>query len=316
MLDRVELRGFLSGLAVFVMALLVGGTVWSVIPGQPLLQTLRFHTALVALLIGIGLALTGSRWRAVVVVGLTVASIVQGGLYIYNQQVDRGARALPPGSTELTLTSFNVLETNRAGAAGIAAMLIDAPSDVVFLMEARPMREHLEALAAIYPYRAGCEPDAQCDLMMLSRTPLTGIRVLSLSHFSPQRAILAQTIVDGAPTTLAAVHLTKPYFDDRIEQETGALRRLLTDIDGPIVMAGDFNAAPWSYAIARLVQGAALSVAPSYPATWPTMLGPLGVPIDNAFTRGPAQITAIEAIADPMGSNHRGLQIAVGLAPP
>jgi len=81
------------------------------------------------------------------------------------------------------------------------------------------------------------------------------------------------------------------------------------------VLAGDFNSAAWSHNIDRLARAQKLIAPPAYPATWPVRLGPLGVPIDNMWTRGPLYISSIEALEDPMGSNHRGLMAELSLAP-
>ena len=43
--------------------------------------------------------------------------------------------------------------------------------------------------------------------------------------------------------------------------------------------------------------------------------GPLGVPIDNMFTRGNARILDLAAGEDSFGSNHRYLRATVGLYP-
>ena len=69
----------------------------------------------------------------------------------------------------------------------------------------------------------------------------------------------------------------------------------------------------WSDLVARFAADTQLVPPPYYPATWPIRFGALGVPIDNMFTRGGARIEAIEAMDDPLGSNHRGLLATVGL---
>jgi len=57
-----------------------------------------------------------------------------------------------------------------------------------------------------------------------------------------------------------------------------------------------------------------LAPGPAYPATWPVRSGPLGVPIDNLFARGPLVITDIAALPDAMGSNHRGIKAIISVA--
>jgi endonuclease/exonuclease/phosphatase (EEP) superfamily protein YafD len=108
--------------------------------------------------------------------------------------------------------------------------------------------------------------------------------------------------------------MAKPYFDDFAEQEAWHIRQVINRTEGPLVLAGDFNAAAWSHNIDRLARAAKLIPPPYYPATWPIRLGPLGVPIDNMFTRGPLFISSIHALDDSMGSNHRGIMAELSLA--
>ena len=123
-------------------------------------------------------------------------------------------------------------------------------------------------------------------------------------------------MIAGETIHIVGAHMTKPYYDDVSEGEAyimgGAIRRS----DGPLVLAGDFNSAGWSHNIDRLARANMLVPGPAYPATWPVRLGPLGVPIDNMWTRGPLYIASIRALDDAMGSNHRGLIAELSLAEP
>ncbi|WP_172123620.1 MULTISPECIES: endonuclease/exonuclease/phosphatase family protein [unclassified Devosia] len=316
MISRSEIRGVLTGLAVTALVLLVGGTVWPLLPGQPLLQTLRFHSALLCLALAIALAIAGSRWRAGLLALLALLSVGQGGWIIYGQQQARQAAAARPVTQTVELVSFNILNNNTENGPAIAGMLAASSADVAFTLESAPLFPELGALAAVYPYRIGCEQELTCDLTMFSRTPLEDVQTLSLSNFSQQRVITARTRIGGEAVTLVAVHLTKPYFDMQSEAELRRLRDILEAVEGPAIIAGDFNAAPWSYAINRLVRGSQLQVAPFYPSTWPPEFGPLGVPIDNVFTRGNAVVESLAALPETFGSNHRGLRARIGITAP
>jgi endonuclease/exonuclease/phosphatase (EEP) superfamily protein YafD len=192
-------------------------------------------------------------------------------------------------------------------------MIAGSGADVAIVMEAAPVRPFLGELEAIYPFRAGCSDDATCDLMLLSRLPLEDIRIGSLSSHSPNRVMRASVSVDGTKLTIVPVHLTKPYFDDAAAFEIDNLIRELHNVPGPLVVAGDFNAAAWSNNVRRLIDRAGLVVGPDYPATWPPQLGYLAVPIDNIFTRSSALIEQLTAIPETYGSNHRALLASIVL---
>ena len=217
-----------------------------------------------------------------------------------------------PGQALLKLVSFNVLGTNPNGEA-IASYLASTGADVAFVLEAAPLFDALPRLSAVFPYRVGCDSRGACDSLLLSRHPLDAVSVRDLSHFSPDRDLEARVAIDGRTVTLLDVHLTKPYFDAAEEGEIAALVRQVRKIDGPVVVAGDFNAAPWSPPLVTLTREAGLRFGPRLVSTWPVLAGGAGVPIDHVLTGGPAEIVQLGALPSAFGSNHRGLVAEIGL---
>lgn len=309
-----ELRGGLTALALVVGGVLLAVSVELGIPGQALLQSLRFHIA--AALLGLVLLLfIGGAWRRALVFLLAFAvSAGQGAATIYRQQEARDALVATPSKPLLKLLSFNILSGNPNGE-GIARFVVGSGADVVVLMEAAPIAPYVATLRTTYPYSAGCEEGARCGgVVILSRTPLADVSMQSLSGIWLNRLVTATTEIGGQEISLVAAHLVKPYFDEFAAEELAKLGAVIGRLEGPVVLAGDFNAAAWSGAIDRLITRQQLLPGPGYPATWPVRLGPVGVPIDNIFTRAPLVIETVEAIADAMGSNHRGLMAEIGMA--
>lgn len=306
---RAELRG---ALFIAAMALLAGLAAvyltWRV-PVLPLVQSLSFHIAAALILTAIALALCGGWRRGLALVLLAGLSIGEGALAIAERN---GTRSETPAGAAIRVLHFNMDGDNDANGGAIAQMVLASGADIAVLLEAGPIAPHLEALAARFPHRVGCDAPETCDLTLLSRFPLTNIRVESLSRFAPNRAIIATADVDGRALAVAAVHLTKAYFDDTPHNETEALARLLETVTDPLIVTGDFNAAPWSYNLDHLQDWAKLTPPPAYPATWPPRFGIAGIPIDSAFSRI-AVITEITAMAETFGSNHRALLAGVAL---
>jgi endonuclease/exonuclease/phosphatase (EEP) superfamily protein YafD len=309
-----ELRGGLTALALVVAGVLVAVSVDLGIPGQALLQSLRFHIA--AVLLGLVLLLLlGGAWRRALLFLLAFAvSAGQGAAIIYRQQEAREALVAAPGKPLLKLLSFNILTSNPNGES-IARFVAGSGADVVVLMEASPIAAHVDMLRAAYPYLAGCGDGSRCGgVVVLSRTPLADVSVQSMSGIWLNRLVTATTEIAGQRVNLVAAHLVKPYFDEFAAEELAKLGAVIGRLEGPVVLAGDFNAAAWSEAIERLMTRQALLPGPGYPATWPVRLGPLGVPIDNIFTQAPLVIEKVEALGDAMGSNHRGLLAEIRVA--
>lgn len=311
---RDEIRGAVSGLAALTAVLLVLVSLNLDLPGQALLQTLRFHLAALMLALAVVLLLTRAFRRALVFLLIALGSAAEGGFSIYQMQQARSVAAEAPRTPFIKVLSINILNTNFENAAAIAERIKSSGADIVVVMESLPLFEHLADLATVYPARAGCSEAKTCDLMLLSRTPLSNVEIQDLGPTWRNRLISATTTVSGKSFTAVAAHMVKPYFDLAAVEEAHTLLRVLNAIDGPLVLTGDFNAAPWSDNIEWLVSEARLVTGPTYPATWPVPFGPLGVPIDNMFTRGGLFIDELRALDDPLGSNHRGLIASLSLA--
>lgn len=308
-----ELRGAITALALVVCGVLVAVSFNFGLPGQTLLQSLRFHIA--AGLLGLVVLLfVGGAWRRGLLFLLVfAASTAEGAAVIYRQQEARIAAQGASSAPLLRLLSFNLLSSNNNGAR-IADYIIASGADLVMLMEASPLGPHRDRLRATYPYYAGCDIGADCSTVLLSRTPLENVTVGPLSIVWPDRLVTAATTINGQRISIVGAHLVKPYFDEFPYVEINTLRRTIDKLDGPLLLAGDFNAAAWSDSLDWLQQQEQLAPGPFYPATWPVRLGPLGVPIDNVFTRAPLVIEQVDAIGDAMGSNHRGLIAEIALA--
>lgn len=309
-----ELRGALTAFALVLCGLLVLVSYDLGIPGQPLLQSLRFHIA--AALLGLMLLhlITRAWWRSVLFLAVAAVSIGQGGLLLYRQQEVRAAVMAQPGKPLLRMLSFNLLQSNMGSGRKIASFIENSGADIVLIMEAGPIKPFAVEIARTYPYRTECADRGACDVFLLSKTPLIDPQVRSMSRIWENRLIVAGTVIGGQEITIVGAHMTKPYFDDFAEDEAFVMGSIISRSEGPLVLAGDFNAAAWSYNIDRLARAQKLVPPPYYPATWPVRLGPFGVPIDNMWTRGPLYISSIEALPDSMGSNHRGLMAELSLS--
>lgn len=305
----------MTGLALVALVILLLISFRPPIPGVGVLQSLRFHIVLPMLLLSALMLVQGARIRAVLLLAAILFSTGQGAMHIYNQQKSRWDLAAPVDADPVRVLSYNILAGNRR-ASDAVDYIIDSAPDIAVIMEAPGIQSYFSRLAEHYPYRAGCDDRATCDLAIFSRTPISRTIVEQL-EFNRERLILIETEIRGRPLTVVGAHLTKPYFDGSASAELRKISRYLLWPEGPVVLAGDFNAAPWSDDIRMFLDRSDLVAAPfPYPATWPVRTGPLGLPIDNIFTKGGAIIQSIEAMSDPIGSNHRGLVADIGLPSP
>lgn len=308
---KAELRGALLMLCALLSVVIIITSFSPGLPGALLLQSLRFHIIAAGLALVVALLAAGSRWAAGLLLILVTASAVHGGSMVFELQARRqGVDGAP--AAELRVLSYNVL-TGNSRASEAAQHIVDLAPDIAIIMETPGIEAYLGAIADALPYRIGCETSPECDISLHSRLPLKRARMIKLLPFNHQRLVLAEVELEGQTVTIVGIHLSKPYFDHASWIEAGQLSQILGEIEGPVVLAGDFNAAPWSDPMVHLTRRRALVPPPYHPATWPARAGPLGVPIDNMFTSGSARINDIEAGHDTFGSNHRYLLARVGL---
>ncbi|OLP49864.1 hypothetical protein BJF91_19740 [Allorhizobium taibaishanense] len=217
----------------------------------------------------------------------------------------------------LRVLSFNVLGDNLEGGGAITDYILQSGADVAYVMEAAPVALHLDRLAKTYPYRIGCgEHTPTCDLMLLSKYPLENVYVGNLSDLRRDRFATAKIHVGGTALHLAAAHLSKPYFDDYHNEELLELADALNDIDGPLLLAGDFNASTLAQDMQKMLKDTGMTTTGFEPATWPILAGPFGVPIDHIYIRNPLMAAKLSRIPSNFGSNHYGLMAELLLPRP
>jgi endonuclease/exonuclease/phosphatase (EEP) superfamily protein YafD len=220
----------------------------------------------------------------------------------------RTEAALQPDAQPFRVMSFNILMENARNAGFIADAIIKSNADVVYVMEAEALQPTLQRVLRTYPYRLGChEGTFTCDLMILSRYPLINGRFYSLSDLRQDRFAMASVNVEGTEINLAAIHLTKPYFDDYHSYELTEATELLWKVSGPLILGGDFNSSSIAPDMRAFMRYNDFHKATWEPATWPIEAGRFGIAIDHIYARKPAILSKLERLPDNLGSNHYGL---------
>ncbi len=286
-------------------------------PDWPLVVPLANLRPLIALAL-LPLALCFLPLRRWIRAGLFLAGAVLAFVQIILTTQGLAAVDDPATSQAATLriVSFNLLSTNTGNGAAIADFLESANADVAFIQEARPLQPYLADIEKLMPYRVGCDDRRNCDLMLLSRHKLTNVKIGQLSELSPNRFYRADITIGGQQVAIVAPHLTKPYYENFQLHEFEHLAGELHKITGPVIMAGDFNSAPWAPGFVNMAEASDLRTGPHEPGTWPVPAAQWGIPIDHVLARAPAHIEEVHALPDNFGSNHRGLLAIIRLGPP
>lgn len=307
-----ELRGVSTGLAMLATALLFGASVEVGLPGQGLLTLFALHITGICAALTVIMLLLGA-WRRGVALALVIVAGLFFALYpLYKQaEVRRQAEAAigPPSAASPLLA----IRLEHGGGDVQIGALAKTTADLLVVTDAGNL--DLSNVGDIaFADATGCEADQVCDLLLLSRTPLFAVRVLEFGPQNRHRLIMAKTRVGEQTVTIVAVDINPPYYDAFPVIEFGELRRLVRNLDGPVVVVGGFSAAPWSAPMVDLMAKAKLVPAPTTSATWPASWGGLGVPTDSVLTRGDAIVQSLSTLPSDLSSTHASVLALVRLA--
>ena len=215
--------------------------------------------------------------------------------------------AEPVGRSEYKLLQLNLRYDNRNQADFIRLIAREAP-DVITVQEASDnWRPQLKAIEARYPYNLYCP----------STKRIGGVAILSRRPFAlgttPQcignsLAGLARIDFGGRSAIIVALHLGWPWPYEQTEN-VEELRAYFERLQGPLIIAGDFNATPWSQTLKTITVASQTRSVEGLRPSW-LVNGTLahaarwiGLPIDHILVSQRISPTRVETLA-PAGSDH------------
>ncbi len=263
----------------------------------------RWHLSLLLMLLALpGLFVLDLRMLLVM---LSVAVIGFAGTQPY---LWSGGEVRADGvDKEIRLMQFNLSFRNRKLESVVELIRHQRP-DVITLQEVtRRTGEVISRLSDEYPYHIYCPFSAVGGVAVLSRYPVMSGK--SQGCIKGEGLAWLQILVDGRPLSIASLHLHWPFPYGQHSQLT-RLERHFRNIPRPVLIAGDFNAAPWSNAITRITNATDTHVSDellfsfSYPLI--RYLPSINLPIDHVLLPDQCKITKIE-LGPTSGSDHHSV---------
>jgi endonuclease/exonuclease/phosphatase (EEP) superfamily protein YafD len=152
----------------------------------------------------------------------------------------------------LRILSANVWAHNPSPGVAVSAILA-RDADVVLLQESDgSVSQHLARLKSRYPYASEC-PRAGVQIFVKAPIQAQGWG-LGLGSIANRNTVWVETTLpDGRRVTLVTVHFVQPIPPGTQEAMREALASRLRSLPAKetVLLAGDFNTTPWSYAMRR-----------------------------------------------------------------
>lgn len=217
----------------------------------------------------------------------------------------------------LTLMTHNLFGLNYE-MEQVAALIEEEDPDFVVLQEYFPEQsdELHPLLSERYPYHARCRGGKRANLGFYAKLPFEeaadGGSCPDDAYGSQRTARIIGSFVlaDGTPLTVMTTHLDWPVPVGRQVEQFAELREAVQAVEGPLVLAGDFNSTPWSYALRGFAERAGLVRETRNLVTFPNrfmirrMFETLPfLPLDHVFSSGGVTVHEVWAGAD-TGSDH------------
>jgi endonuclease/exonuclease/phosphatase (EEP) superfamily protein YafD len=223
-------------------------------------------------------------------------------------------------AARLTVLSANVWNSNTEHERLLELIAARDPDVVVVLEATEEWTRALEAIAGAYPYSVMHTRPDPFGIAVYSKRPLEGARIVTYGSAGMPTIVATVRIGDEA-VTLVATHPVPPRHarNWRLRNEQlDAVAAARAEFGDRLIVAGDFNASPFSPCLRRFVSAMGTADAKlryaskgyGVKATWPTFNRLLFTPLDHILVSDNLVVTDFRAGPE-IGSDHLPVQATI-----
>jgi endonuclease/exonuclease/phosphatase (EEP) superfamily protein YafD len=204
-------------------------------------------------------------------------------------------------NASLKLIQLNTLFNNPTIDRSLQWIRAEKPDFVMLQEVSNKTRAIYDGLAAELPFGTICKFATVGGVAVRSRHPMKSDACKESLGFA-----WIQVDVNGKALTLASLHLHWPY-PFRQRQQLQSLAASFKAMPRPVLLTGDFNAAPWSAATQLVAQQTGTTIVPGLRFT--LRMGAFGfgpipfLPIDHVLVPADVRAHSIK-LGPPIGSDH------------
>jgi len=263
----ITVRGYFATLAVMLAGLAacgLGGAVNETLDVAAHFAPITFIGGLLCLLFAF--SLRSGVLASLIAIGVSVVLMQPELTAASGRPAERGAKA------DVKVLQYNVWERNTDQSLS-AAYINGSGADVVVLEEAKIQAERIpNEIAKVYPYRVRCqEAESLCGVVILSRWPMSPAPLPNIDTPVNFPLAWARVTPPGRPPfEVIGVHYAWPTPGGGQSYQRETLVRLVeASRNRDLIIAGDFNSSPWSFALRRQDQQLGLERRTRALFTWP-----------------------------------------------
>ncbi|MBX9696698.1 MAG: endonuclease/exonuclease/phosphatase family protein [Alphaproteobacteria bacterium] len=245
---------------------------------------------------------------------LAVLSILMAIVMVMASHHIMGSSSNPEQSIadqdHMSVMAFNVWKDNEE-LDQLIHYIKDHQPDIVGLTEVTPtLDDKLQNLRELYPYYYSKPEEGRFGLALLSKIPFEA-REDSWAHRFHEPVIIVemQALERKTAVHLLLFHPRPPINKAFAKSRDSDIKTLSHWIqekgEAPLIILGDFNATPWSWALHALIKDQHLQgVGGLFQAgTWPSLMGYFGIPIDHILSKNWLNNSGSHVGPD-LGSDH------------
>jgi endonuclease/exonuclease/phosphatase (EEP) superfamily protein YafD len=283
----------------------------------------------VIVLIGVLVLFGGSLWRWPLG-GLLLLGLIASAVTVVPETLAALAPRAPlpgDGRPVITLMTHNLFGLNY-DMPRVARYIAKVQPDILAFQEYFPeQREGLAPmLRATYPYSVYCVGGKRANIAVYSKLPFEQVKDGDCTQ-DPVAAgrtahiLVRFTLANGAQFALLTTHFDWPFPIARQAQQRRTIIDAVRGVSVPLIVVGDFNSTPWSYAQRNFATDAGLTRQTHGNLTWPVWLWVFGwratwpfLPLDQVMSKGGIAIHDLYA-GGPTGSDHLPIIVKFSVAP-
>ncbi|SEQ63000.1 Uncharacterized conserved protein YafD, endonuclease/exonuclease/phosphatase (EEP) superfamily [Devosia sp. YR412] len=256
-------------------------------------------------------------WRSAAIIYAFVGFAASANVILPDTFAAMQPRPAAPESGSITMMTHNLFGLNYE-MEKVTAAILAADADIIVLQEyfGEQAGELHPLLLASYPYYARCRGGKRANLGLYSRIPFEQVEDGACPNNAYGTTRTAHVLAkfqtqSGKSFSVITTHMDWPIPVARQHEQLNALSAVVDKIEGPMILAGDFNSTAWSYALRDFVAKNDFVRETLNMLTFPMSWYYLGawrdtvpfLPLDHVMTRGGVVVHDIHT-GEPTASDH------------